>query len=55
MITAEETDFRDARCSFCDRHDRDVRLVARQGRFVICQTCVARCAEIIDEELGRTT
>jgi hypothetical protein len=44
-------DYQDVTCSFCGRHNRAVRVVAH-GDLVICQVCVARCAEIFDEEIG---
>jgi hypothetical protein len=46
-----ESGHHDIRCSFCDRHNEHVRVVAHHD-VVICQVCVARCAEIFDEEVG---
>jgi hypothetical protein len=46
-----ETGHQDVRCSFCGRHNEHVRVVAHED-LVICQVCVARCAEIFDDELG---
>jgi hypothetical protein len=42
--------YRDVACSFCDRHNRDVRIVAGRDGLTICQVCVAAAAEIIDAE-----
>ena len=47
----DAVDFQEVSCSFCGRHNREVRVVA-QDDLVICQVCVARCAEIFDEEVG---
>ena len=47
----DAVDYQDVRCSFCGRHNREVRVVAHDD-LVICQVCVARCAEIFDEEVG---
>ncbi|MFZ0078090.1 MAG: ClpX C4-type zinc finger protein [Trebonia sp.] len=44
--------FQDVSCSFCGRHNREVRVVASAAGLVICQVCVARCAEIFDDEAG---
>jgi hypothetical protein len=44
--------FSDVTCSFCGRHNRDVRVVTNLGGLVICQVCVAKCATIFDEEVG---
>jgi hypothetical protein len=44
--------FSDVECSFCGRHNRDVRVVANAEGLVVCQVCVARCAEIFDDEVG---
>ena len=42
----------DVRCSFCDRHNRDVHIVAGRDGLRICQVCVARAAEVIDADAG---
>lgn len=44
--------YRDVRCSFCDRHNRDVHVVAGRDGLVICQVCVAKCAEVVDADTG---
>jgi ATP-dependent protease Clp ATPase subunit len=43
---------RDVVCSFCGRHNRDVRVVENDAGLIICQVCVAKCALIFDEEVG---
>jgi formylmethanofuran dehydrogenase subunit B len=48
--TVEDTSyFSDVVCSFCGRHNRDVRVVSNDAGLIICQVCVAKCAEIFDE------
>jgi hypothetical protein len=47
----EEGHHHDVRCSFCGRHNEKVRVVAHD-EIIICQVCVARCADIFDEEVG---
>jgi hypothetical protein len=44
--------FSDVTCSFCGRHNREVRVVANDAGLIICQVCVAKCAGIFDEEVG---
>jgi ATP-dependent protease Clp ATPase subunit len=44
--------FSDVVCSFCGRHNREVRVVANDAGLIICQVCVAKCAQIFDEEVG---
>jgi hypothetical protein len=44
--------YQDVTCSFCGRHNREVHLVAKDSGLTICQVCVARCAEIIDADVG---
>ena len=40
------------RCSFCNKHQNDVRkLIAGPGVY-ICDECIALCNDIIAEELG---
>jgi hypothetical protein len=46
------THFSDVVCSFCGRHNREVRVVANDAGLIMCQVCVAKCAEIFDEEVG---
>jgi hypothetical protein len=48
---ADAVGYQDVSCSFCGRHNREVRVVAH-GDLVICQVCVAKCAEIFDGEVG---
>jgi ClpX C4-type zinc finger len=48
----DPTHFSDVVCSFCGRHNREVRVVANDAGLIICQVCVAKCAEIFDEEVG---
>ena len=45
--------FSDVVCSFCGRHNREVRVVTNADGLIICQVCVAKCAAIFDEEVGR--
>ena len=52
---AEDTSaFSDVECSVCGRHNREVRVVATENGLILCQVCVAKCAEIFDEEVGLT-
>lgn len=51
-MPTDPTHFSDVTCSFCGRHNRDVRVVAADTGPVVCQVCVAKCAEIFDEEIG---
>ena len=44
--------FSDVTCSFCGRHNREVRVVTNDAGLVVCQVCVAKCADIFDEEVG---
>jgi hypothetical protein len=44
--------FSDVVCFFCGRHNREVRVVANDAGLLICQVCVAKCAEIFDAEVG---
>jgi ATP-dependent protease Clp ATPase subunit len=53
-VPEDPTHFRDVVCSFCGRHNREVRVVANDAGLVICQVCVAKCAQIFDEEVGST-
>ncbi|HEY5872365.1 MAG TPA: ClpX C4-type zinc finger protein [Gaiellaceae bacterium] len=39
-------------CSFCGRHNREVRVVTSREGLIICQVCVAKCATIFDDEVG---
>jgi hypothetical protein len=49
---ADPSHFSDVTCSFCGRHNREVRVVSNDAGLIICQVCVATCAEIFDEEVG---
>ena len=44
--------FSDVVCSFCGRHNREVRVVTSDAGLIICQVCVAKCAVIFDQEVG---
>ncbi len=44
--------FSDVVCSFCGRHNNEVRVVANDAGLIICQVCVAKCAKIFDTEVG---
>jgi ClpX C4-type zinc finger len=44
--------YSDVVCSFCGRHNREVRVVANDAGLIVCQVCVAKCAEIFDHEVG---
>jgi hypothetical protein len=44
--------YRDVTCSFCDRHNREVHIVAGRDGLKICQVCVAACATAIDADAG---
>jgi hypothetical protein len=46
--------FSDVECSFCGRHNREVRVVTNDDGLVVCQVCVAKCADIFDAEVGLT-
>lgn len=48
----EASHFSDVVCSFCGRHNREVRVVTNAQGLIICQVCVAKCAAIFDEEVG---
>ena len=53
-VDSEQTDpgHRDVTCSFCDRHNREVHMVGGRDGLTICSHCVARCAEILDQDTG---
>ena len=51
-VPEDPTHFRDVVCSFCGRHNREVRVVANDAGLIICQICVAKCAQIFDDEVG---
>jgi hypothetical protein len=51
--TVEDTaHFSDVVCSFCGRHNRNVPVVSNDAGLIICQVCVAKSAEVFDEEVG---
>ena len=51
-MSSDPTHFSDVVCSFCGRHNRQVRVVANDHGLIVCQVCVAKCAEIFDDEVG---
>jgi hypothetical protein len=51
-VTADRSQFSDVVCSFCGRHNREVRVVTNREGLIICQVCVAKCATIFDDEVG---
>lgn len=51
-VATDPAHYQDVSCSFCGRHNREVRVVANDAGLVVCQVCVARCAEIFDDEAG---
>jgi ClpX C4-type zinc finger len=48
----DPSDFNDVVCSFCGRHNREVRVVTNDAGLVVCQVCVAKCADILDAEVA---
>ena len=48
----DPSQFSDVVCSFCGRHNREVRVVTNADGLIVCQVCVAKCAVIFDEEVG---
>jgi ATP-dependent protease Clp ATPase subunit len=51
-VPDDPSHFTDVSCSYGGRHNRDVRVVANDAGLIICQVCVAKCAQIFDEEVG---
>jgi ATP-dependent protease Clp ATPase subunit len=51
-VPDDPSHFTDVSCSYCGRHNREVRVVANDAGLIICQVCVAKCAQIFDEEVG---
>jgi ClpX C4-type zinc finger len=51
-MSEDTTAFSDVTCSICGRHNREVRVVATENGLVVCQVCVAKCADIFDQEVG---
>jgi ClpX C4-type zinc finger len=51
-MTADPPQFSDVVCSFCGRHNREVRVVSNDAGLIVCQVCVAKAAAIFDEEVG---
>ena len=39
-------------CSFCDRPNREVHIVAGRDGLHICSVCVEKCADILDTDAG---
>jgi hypothetical protein len=54
-MPSDPAHYQDVTCSFCARHNREVRVVTNSAGLVICQVCVARCADIFDAEAGITS
>lgn len=48
----DRSHFSDVVCSICGRHNREVRVVSTDAGLIVCQVCVAACAQIFDEEVG---
>ena len=44
--------FRDVVCAFCGRPNCEVRVVTNDAGLIVCQVCVAKCADIFDAEVG---
>jgi ClpX C4-type zinc finger len=51
-MTADPSHFSDVVCSFCGRHNREVRVISNDAGLIVCQVCVAKAAAIFDEEVG---
>jgi hypothetical protein len=51
-VVQDPSHYSDVVCSICGRHNRDVRVVDGGAGVIVCQVCVAQCAEIFDEEVG---
>jgi hypothetical protein len=51
-VVSDPSAFSDVVCSFCGRHNREVRVVANDHALIVCQVCVAKAAEIFDSEVG---
>jgi ATP-dependent protease Clp ATPase subunit len=51
-VAQDPSHFGDVVCSFCGRHNREVRVVSIDSGLIICQVCVVKCAEIFDEKVG---
>ena len=41
-MAGDPSDYRGLVCSFCGRHNREVRVVANDAGLIVCQVCVAR-------------
>ena len=50
-MTEDPSHYSDVVCAFCGRHNREVRVVSNDAGLIICQVCVAKCAEIFDGEV----
>ena len=51
-MEAEPRLFSDVTCSFCGRHNREVRVVRNDAGLILCQVCVAKAARVFDDEVG---
>jgi ClpX C4-type zinc finger len=51
-VVRDPPHFTDVVCSFCGRHNREVRVVSNEAGLIVCQVCVAKAAEIFDQEVG---
>lgn len=51
LNVGEAVGYSDVVCSFCSRHNREVRVVADDAGLIVCQVCVAKSAEIVDAEV----
>jgi hypothetical protein len=51
-VAGDSGHYSDIVCSFCGRHNREVRVVANDNGLILCQVCVANAAQIFDEEVG---
>lgn len=51
-MDADSRVFSDVVCSFCGRRNREVRVVRNDAGLILCQVCVAKAAQIFDDEVG---
>jgi hypothetical protein len=52
VVVGSSSQYSDVVCSICGRHNSEVRVVSSDAGVIVCQVCVAKCAEIFDEEVG---
>jgi len=52
LVEGDPSHFSDVVCSFCGRHNREVRVVTNDAGLIMCQVCVAKAALIFDDEVG---